>query len=244
MRCAAGSSEAGAVPTADGRPILPILVATEAPMSDRLLPPPHDDQVYPPVQANGSGLRRLIDIGLGENQDVPLDGVRWGTAPYHPTPTMIQAAQSLYAQHSVDAIARHDAGARNLRATSARIEELVEQARNIRSKMICLVTGVPGAGKTLVGLNIATKRRDTNGPTHAVFLSGNGPLVAVLREALTRDEVARRRSGGERVRKGKVGESVKAFSAGTGGAGCTKRTVGTTSVTPTAFFLPVRGKAW
>ncbi|HOX04423.1 MAG TPA: DUF2075 domain-containing protein [Candidatus Paceibacterota bacterium] len=192
-------------------PILPILVATEAPMSDRLLPPPHDDQVYPPVQANRSGLRRLIDIGLGEYQDVPLDGVRWGTAPYHPTPTIIQAAQSLYAQHSVDAIARHDAGARNLRATSARIEELVEQARSSGSKMICLVTGVPGAGKTLVGLNIATKRRDTNGPTHAVFLSGNGPLVAVLREALTRDEVARRRSSGERVRKGKVGESVKAF---------------------------------
>jgi hypothetical protein len=69
---------------------------------------------------------------------------------------------------------------------------------------------VPGAGKTLVGLNLAT-RREENEPTHAVFLSGNGPLVAVLREALTRDEVARRRNQGEKVRKGKVGESVKAF---------------------------------
>lgn len=192
-------------------PILPILVATEAPSSDSLLPPPHDDHVYPPAKANGSGLRHLIDLMLGANPGVLLDGVRWGMASYHPTPTIIQAAQSLYAQHSVDAIARHDAGAKNLRVTSARVEELVEQARNSGIKILCLVTGVPGAGKTLVGLNIATKRRDTHRPTHAVFLSGNGPLVAVLREALTRDELARRRSKGERVRKGKVGESVKAF---------------------------------
>jgi hypothetical protein len=192
-------------------PILPILVATEAPAGDGRLPEPHEDQVYPPVQSNSQGLRGVIDLGLGENPGVPLDGVQWGAASYHPTPTIIEAAQSLYAQHSVDAIARHDAGARNLRVTSSRIEELVEQARASGSKIICFVTGVPGAGKTLVGLNVATKRRDTTRPTHAVFLSGNGPLVAVLREALTRDEVARKKSGGEKVRKGKVYESVKAF---------------------------------
>lgn len=62
----------------------------------------------------------------------------------------------------------------------------------------------------MVGLNLAT-RREVNQPTRALFLSGNGPLVAVLREALTRDEVARRTKQGEKVRKGKVGESVKAF---------------------------------
>lgn len=192
-------------------PLLPILVATEAPTGERHLPTPHDDQVYPPIQSNSQGLRAVIDLGLGDNQGDPLDGVQWGASSYHPTPTIIEAAQSLYAQHSVDAIARHDAGARNLRVTSARIEELVEQARSSGSKIICLVTGVPGAGKTLVGLNVATKRRDIARPTHAVFLSGNGPLVAVLREALTRDEVARQRSKGLKVRKGKVGESVKAF---------------------------------
>lgn len=192
-------------------PILPILVATEAAAGDRQLPIPHEDQVYPPVQSNCEGLRHVIDMGLGGNPGVPLDGAQWGAASYHPTPTIIEAAQSLYAQHSVDAIALHDAGARNLRVTSTRIEELVEQARASRTKIICFVTGVPGAGKTLVGLNVATKRRDTTGPTHAVFLSGNGPLVAVLREALTRDEVARKRSGGEKVRKGKVYECVKAF---------------------------------
>jgi hypothetical protein len=85
----------------------------------------------------------------------------------------------------------------------------VDDARQDGRKLICFVTGVPGAGKTLVGLNVATRRRDQ--PTHAVFLSGNGPLVAVLREALTRDEVMRRKAQGEKVRKGKVGESIKAF---------------------------------
>ncbi len=80
-----------------------------------------------------------------------------------------------------------------------------------KRKLICFVTGVPGAGKTLVGLNVATQRREADQPTHAVFLSGNGPLVAVLREALTLDEVARQRSRGLNPRKSKVGESVKAF---------------------------------
>ena len=134
-----------------------------------------------------------------------------GAAPYHPTPTIVEAARALYAQHSVDAIARYDAGAQNLRVTSCRIEELVDEARAQRHKIICFVTGVPGAGKTLVGLNVATRRRDRDQPTHAVFLSGNGPLVAVLHEALTRDEVARQKKNGIEVRKGKVAESIKAF---------------------------------
>ena len=81
----------------------------------------------------------------------------------------------------------------------------------MRQKLICFVTGVPGAGKTLVGLNVANKKRNADEPTHAVLLSGNGPLVAVLREALTRDGVARRRQFGERVRKGVVASEVKAF---------------------------------
>jgi hypothetical protein len=141
------------------------------------------------------------DIAAGE----------WSTASYYPTPTIVEAARALYAQHSVNAIARFDAGAKNLHITSRRIEELVDDARAERRKRICFVTGVPGAGKTLVGLNVATRRRDVDEPTHAVFLSGNGPLVAVLSEALTRDEVDRRKKRGEKVRKREVRESVKAF---------------------------------
>src|SRR5262249_8142776 len=96
--------------------------------------------------------------------------------------------------------------------TSNRIDEIVNEAVATRQKIILFVTGVPGAGKTLVGLNVATRhRREIDATTHAVFLSGNGPLVAVLREALTRDELMRRREKGERVRKGIIGESVKTF---------------------------------
>src|SRR5262249_2558379 len=109
------------------------------------------------------------------------------------------------------ASACYDAGAQKLRVTSCRIGELVDEAKVRKRKLVCFLTGVPGAGKTLVGLNIATERRDLHEPTHAVFLSGNGPLVAVLREALTRDEVERQTKFGARVRKGKVAESVKAF---------------------------------
>jgi hypothetical protein len=191
--------------------ILPILVATEADSWDRQLPDRHQDLVRLPMRTNAAGLKDALALGLAAPPEGRIDIGTWASTPYHPTPTIIEAARSLYAQHSVEAISRNDAGARNLTVTSRRIEDLVGQARQYGRKVICLVTGVPGAGKTLVGLNVATKRRDAAAPTHAVFLSGNGPLVAVLREALTRDEVSRRRRLGEKVRKGAVGESVKAF---------------------------------
>ncbi|MEQ2008381.1 MAG: DUF2075 domain-containing protein [Limisphaerales bacterium] len=193
--------------------IVPILVATEAvttatPKSLR----PDDDKVYRPVTVGADGLRAVMDDAMQTITGSAVDGHKWSRAPYHPTPTIIEAARSLYAQHSVEAIARFDAGAQNLRVTSLRIDELVDEAMKDGHKIICFVTGVPGAGKTLVGLNVATRhRRELEQPTHAVFLSGNGPLVAVLREALTRDEVARRKSKGEKVPKVEAGKGVKAF---------------------------------
>jgi hypothetical protein len=191
-------------------PIIPILVATGAHSSDIDFHKPHVDRVWPPVRCNADGLRHLISLGLELLSGDVVDSQAWGSAPYQPTPTIIEAAQTLYANHSVDAIARHDAGARNLRVTSQRIEELVDEARQYQRKMIIFVTGVPGAGKTLVGLNVATRKRD-QASTHAVFLSGNGPLVKVLSEALTRDEVARLRKKSDKTRKGVVAQKVKAF---------------------------------
>jgi hypothetical protein len=191
--------------------IVPLLIATGATRSPLLKLQADEDKVYHPIRIHLAGFREALDEALRTVTGKMLDDQEWSTAPYRPTPTIIEAARALYAQHSVEAIARYDAGALNLRVTSRRIEELVDEARAQRRKVICFVTGVPGAGKTLVGLNVATRCREVNQPTHAVFLSGNGPLVAVLREALTRDEVARQRSLGNRVRKGKVGESVKAF---------------------------------
>ncbi len=193
-------------------PVIPILIASEA-----RSPAPKDlaadsDGVFRPVAIGVDKLRSTIDACIGAFTSASFDHASWANAPYYPTPTIVEAARALYAQHSVDSIARHDAGARNLHVTSQRIDELIDNAVSNKKKIIVFVTGVPGAGKTLVGLNVATRhRRELDVETHAVYLSGNGPLVAVLREALTRDEVSRRKTEGQKVRKGQVAESVKAF---------------------------------
>jgi len=190
--------------------IAPVLVATEA-KHVAIKFDADADSVYRPVLTNASNLRSVLDRGLEAASGSALDAETWARASYRPTPTIIEAARTLYAEHSVEAIARFDAGAQNLHATSKRIEDLVDKARDTRQKFICFVTGVPGAGKTLVGLNIATKRRDEKDPTHAVFLSGNGPLVAVLREALTRDEYGRCKLREEKTRKGEIRKQVESF---------------------------------
>ncbi len=145
--------------------------------------------------------------GLAQTDGREIDGDAWGRSSYQPTPTIIEAARALYARHSVDAISRHDAGATNLSQTSVGVEEVIERSRERREKAIVFVTGVPGAGKTLVGLNVATRRREF-GEARAVYLSGNGPLVAVLQEALVRDELAR---PGNTDRKGDIRRRVKPF---------------------------------
>ena len=188
-------------------PIFPILLATEAQESDTAWSTPYADGVCRPYRCGVDRLRFAINDALSRSSGPSIDGQEWGAAPYRPTPTIVEAARTLYARHSVDAISRHDAGARNLSETSAGVEEVIERARADRAKAIAFVTGVPGAGKTLVGLNIAT-RRQLLGETHAVYLSGNGPLVAVLEEALIRDEFAR---PGNTDRKGVIQQRVKPF---------------------------------
>ncbi len=198
------------------RPIVPVLITTEARMPNGADPPVPEfapDRVSRPIALAPASLPRLLtQILRAAPRIADRDWINhWIEAPYRPTPTIVEAARALYARHSVEAIARHDAGARNLRRTAARLDALVDEARAQRRKILCFVTGVPGAGKTLVGLDLATRRRDAREPTHAVFLSGNGPLVAVLREALTRDDLARRRAHGETSTKGQVAGPVKAF---------------------------------
>jgi hypothetical protein len=188
-------------------PIFPILCATDAPSSDGDWKPPHPDDVREPRKCNAADLGRVIREGLALATGPELDGQAWGRAPYHPTPTIIEAARALYSRHSVEAISRSEAEGRNLAVTSVAVEEIIERAYAQREKAIIFVTGVPGAGKTLVGLNIAT-RHSKQGADRAVFLSGNGPLVDVLREALTRDELTRSPAG---TRKGQIRGKVKAF---------------------------------
>jgi hypothetical protein len=164
-------------------PICPILVATQVEVADDTWQPAYPDGVRPPYRCGALHLRRCLEDGLTQCNGPQIDGESWGAAPYQPTPTIIEAARALYARHSVEAISRHDAGARNLRVTSLGVEEIIDRTRGNREKAIVFATGVPGAGKTLVGLNVAT-RRQTFGEARAVYLSGNGPLVAFISEVM------------------------------------------------------------
>jgi len=127
----------------------------------------------------------LIEFNAGNGAD------GWEISPYKPTPTIIEAARALYSGHNVEEITRNEAGD-NIISTCKRINEIIQKCKENHKKAIIFVTGVPGAGKTLVGLNIATQKREESKEDHAVLLSGNGPLVNVLTEALARDEKDRK----------------------------------------------------
>jgi hypothetical protein len=192
--------------------IVPLLVALGAEQeayTPRLRA--YKDGVFYPEEISSSILGRLIRQLLDATHGQALLQEDWSTGSYKPTPTIIEAAKSLYARHSIKELARSDSGAKNLAITSNFISQVIQEARNTRQKAICLVTGVPGAGKTLVGLDVATRHMDAKSELHSVYLSGNGPLVAILREALTRDRVARERDAGNRIRKGEARQDVEAF---------------------------------
>lgn len=170
------------------RSICPILVSTDPALDEMVTGKAYKDGVFSPALCSSERLRELIDTVLAQGEMSAGEANSWAASPYHPTPTIIEAAQALYARHSVEAITRHEAGATNLSVTSNRLEEIIANTQSRAQKAICFVTGVPGAGKTLVGLNLATRRRERESADRSVFLSGNGPLVAVLQEALIRDE--------------------------------------------------------
>ena len=193
--------------------IIPVLIATKAknvvPVVATNL---KNDKLFLPVESNVETIRDVLDAALsfvdGEEDIVPFD---WENGRYCPTPTIIEAAMALYSGHSVENISRSDAGAVNLSQTSETVSEIIKSSKEHSRKSICFVTGVPGAGKTLVGLNIATKHIDKDKDLYSVFLSGNGPLVAILREALTRDKVRHEKDRGNKIPKSEAMSDVKLF---------------------------------
>lgn len=192
--------------------IAPILVATEAKNIVRVVPKiPQNDKLFYPLRANTKTLNQVIEDVLSFADGDPIDPQVWEQGRYSPTPTIIEAAMALYKGHSVSEISRSDASAINLSTTSNTISEIIYQSKVNSRKAICFVTGVPGAGKTLVGLNIATTHIDKNNDLYSVFLSGNGPLVAILREALARDKVKNERELGRKITKGVALSEVKLF---------------------------------
>lgn len=193
--------------------LVPILLASEAKNSFlKIYATSHTDGLMSPIKSNKHELREVIEKCISFwLERSPIDGDSYAKGSYSPTPTIIEAAVSLYENHSVENITRNDAEAINLSLTTDSISVLIEDAKANHKKIICFVTGVPGAGKTLVGLKVATAHLDKEKGNTSVFLSGNGPLVAVLQEALTRDKVQREKDLGNKMTKGYAREGVKAF---------------------------------
>lgn len=193
------------------RAIVPIIIATEAPRCELLIEK-YPDRVYLPIKSNKNNFVLHIKSVANEiNASSVLDSLEWLESIYKPTPTIIEAAQALYKGHSVKEISRSDSGTINLGATSDTISEIINLSKVENKKSICFITGVPGAGKTLAGLNIANERHNVDEGEHAVFLSGNGPLVEVLQEALARNEVLEKKGTEQKLTKIQALTKTKAF---------------------------------
>ncbi len=167
-------------------PIVPVLVVPNA-------PDPHSttrnlalECVWNVIDANAATLPGLLnELAIAiPDPATALDPRAWCEAPYRPVPTIVEAACMLYARHGVAEIKAARADAENLSVTTEAIVAAVGEARRDGLRVILFVTGIPGAGKTLCGLNAAF---GLEGSARATFLTGNPTLVHVLREALAKD---------------------------------------------------------
>lgn len=165
--------------------VCPILIATDA----ARYPKPQSCDCYPDKQVHlqreniETLIPKITEISSLYGDDGKIDFDKWFNSPYYPTPTIIAAAVEAYSSHNLSQIAQSEAGQENINLCEAKLYEIIEYAKSQKKKCVCFVTGVPGAGKTLVGLDVAAKSLD-NANCLSVYLSGNGPLVEVLREAL------------------------------------------------------------
>lgn len=189
--------------------LVPIMVSTKAAPIACVIN--ERDRIIEPICCNVSNIAIAINMVTARYKEPAFDYIVWENSEYLPTPTIVEAAQALYRGHNVSDITRSDAGAENLTVTTDEINRIIEHSKANGRKSICFVTGVPGADKTLVGLNIAIQRSNAERGEHAVFLSGNYPLVTVLQEALARDKVVQEKQRGSRVAKVDALRSTSAF---------------------------------
>ena len=173
--------------------LVPILVSTEATEESQEIKEIRKN-ILETYCCNELNIHNYIQEIVENYNKYEFNPIEWVNSIYMPTPTIIEAAQVLYNGHNVKDISRNDASAINLNKTTEEINKIIDSSKTNNRKSICFITGVPGAGKTLAGLNIAIERQKIDKGEHAVFLSGNGPLVDVLREALARDDVERNKT--------------------------------------------------
>ena len=190
--------------------IIPILVSTEAdnyPNNIRK----NDNDVFDIIRANKNNLSEIIVpiINVHKNEQ---DLSNWSQSKYVPTPTILDAAKRMYETHEVAEINTYSSEDLFLNETEQAIDDIIENSKRTNEKSIIFITGVPGAGKTLIGLNTSIKRTIKN-DENAVFLSGNDPLVEVLWEALTRDDYERNKEfyKENNISKDDVKTKVKSF---------------------------------
>ncbi len=189
----------------EDRIIAPILVATNySNSSSDIQMSVYDDMVVNPLVTGKDGILTLINAVLTRFPNESPVNSNWIISPYAPTPTIIEAAKSLYENHTVEDITRHEADKVSTDRTIAYILDVIRNSKANQEKSICFVTGVPGAGKTLVGLDVAVKQtyQGQDAPIEeeqAVYLSGNGPLVAVLNEALAQDNYKKNKGTGKKL---------------------------------------------
>lgn len=170
--------------------LVPILICTEASNKDFSISLMKDN-ILNPLYCNKNNIANCINNVIENFTQSEFSPYDWINSIYMPTPTIIEAAQVLYHGHNVEEISRNDASAINLTRTTKAISDIIDFTKQNNKKSICFITGVPGAGKTLAGLNIAIDRQRVAEDEHAIFLSGNGPLVEVLQESLARDDSTR-----------------------------------------------------
>ncbi len=188
----------------EDRIIAPILIATNYNNSStNIQMSVYDDRVVNPLVTGKAGIFTLINEVLNRFPNESPINPDWIISPYAPTPTIIEAAKSLYENHTVEDITRHEADKVSTDRTISYILDVIQKSKETQKKSICFVTGVPGAGKTLVGLDVAVKQtyQGQDVPIEeeqAVYLSGNGPLVAVLTEALAQDNFKKCKANGEK----------------------------------------------
>ncbi|HUS02224.1 MAG TPA: DNA/RNA helicase domain-containing protein [Chitinophagaceae bacterium] len=141
---------------------------------------------------NFSNVVNNIYLQHHNDANLQIDDIKWEQSEYQPTPSIVQAAKALFAGQKVETITKSAAEEVNLETTTECLINAINKARENNKKIVCFVTGVPGAGKTLVGLNIVHEREKFGGEEfNTAYFSGNGPLINVLREALSRDDFER-----------------------------------------------------
>ncbi len=196
------------------KPLLaPVLVATKAKTVDFHIEwTEFHDNSLKPLCCNSKNLSIVVEKLLSSHYSkIPLDIGGWEDGRYYPTPTIIEKASNLYCANTVDGLVEKSSDFQTFTSTTEAVSQIIERTKHSREKAICFITGVPGAGKTLVGLEIAAKHLNADRRESSVYLSGNGPLVKVLREALALDHVKAERVQKNRITKTEARGKVKLF---------------------------------